>query len=428
MSPHTRRILLILAILASASLLNLSFSSSSVHSRSDNFAVTSSSVASASSPTSSPPTSIQVVAPCGDEVADNYQPYVNKSVRLGGDYTTDPKLCFMTRVHNYRRRIPEWIEYHLFAGVTEFLIVDDCSDPSEQEFLGMQSYIEKGQVTFVNSTTLYGRNCSDPNERPNEGQILPRLAMMAKCKSACDWLGLLDVDEYVASLSKEDQPPQKGFLLRHVKRNKRSYIKLPWKMVGPNTFTGNGEIGKPLWSIDHKKQSRLEVLTCGKWWFSHIKSIISFECMNSWSFSHHPHYTVHTEKCRKAHYQQLHYGMLMNISVEASVAENGCTIPNDGLYAIHLYTGTGEDLLRYRLSRKCVSDGAACRKTTPSQQELMNEALPTLLHWSNEATCNSTCSRMGNDWLGQYMKDLREHLEKKYSKSYLCAIFSGEHC
>ena len=91
-------------------------------------------------------------------------------------------LVAVTIVHNEAPYIAEWIDYHLLAGVDQFLIYDNESDDNLHEIL--KPYIEKNLVALV--------------DYPKKNrQIEAYNDAIRQFKFFCRLMAFIDVDEFI---------------------------------------------------------------------------------------------------------------------------------------------------------------------------------------------------------------------------------------
>ena len=175
-------------------------------------------------------------------------------------------LCALTRVRNVAFMIPQWIEYHVIAGVDHFFIADDCStDPSVHRILN--AYQDLGIVTFLPFPR--GKEFCE-NHVGNEGVLFNILFLEAKPK--CEWVGIWDVDEYVASTDLAFF----GNLFAYLNASVDPLVRLPWFIVGSEGLeSGQGRL-------------IVENYHHGYLLDGHIKTIGRSSAIKSWTYSLHP--------------------------------------------------------------------------------------------------------------------------------------------
>ena len=91
-------------------------------------------------------------------------------------------LVAVTIVHNEAPYIAEWIDYHLLAGVDQFLIYDNESDDNLHEIL--KPYIEKNLVALI--------------DYPKKNRQLEAYNdAIRQFKFFCRYMAFIDVDEFI---------------------------------------------------------------------------------------------------------------------------------------------------------------------------------------------------------------------------------------
>jgi len=178
-------------------------------------------------------------------------------------------LCFVTRVHNYGEWLPEWIEYHAELGVSQFFIAEDCSDDkSEAQILDL--YRELGLVTFFRS--IPGNECGS-KRKPDE-RMLIMYATTQAISAGCDWIGVLDADEFVTFVHRDWQ--QVDSLLPVLAQYPLPVLKMAWWVVG----SGGHE---------HKKKGlQIENFNTGTYRFPNAKMLARASILSSWAKSEYP--------------------------------------------------------------------------------------------------------------------------------------------
>lgn len=79
----------------------------------------------------------------------------------------------------------EWLEYHLLAGVNHFYLYNNFSTDNYKEILA--SYIDDGIVTLTEFPV-------------KQGQILAYKDCIEKYRNETEWLGFIDIDEFIVPL------------------------------------------------------------------------------------------------------------------------------------------------------------------------------------------------------------------------------------
>lgn len=105
----------------------------------------------------------------------------------------------------------EWIEFHKLAGVDHFYLYNNFSNDDYSEVLA--PYIENGDVTLTEWPIQYG-------------QIAAYRECIAKYRHETQWIGFIDLDEFVVPKETDNIY---DFLSRF---SRRSAVLIYWKMFG----------------------------------------------------------------------------------------------------------------------------------------------------------------------------------------------------
>ena len=104
----------------------------------------------------------------------------------------DYELCIATRIKDVPKLVPQWIEFHLVAGVGHIYIVNDCS--RESSFFWPVDFYSDDVTFIMNNTAL---NCSNhDNMGVKEDTANVNLAFQT-AKKHCQWVAVIDPDEYI---------------------------------------------------------------------------------------------------------------------------------------------------------------------------------------------------------------------------------------
>ena len=112
---------------------------------------------------------------------------------------------------NEGKFLTEWLNYYLLAGVDHFYLYNNFSDDNYQELL--KPYIDKGLVTLIDWPIPFG-------------QIQAYKDCAQKYSAEANWIGFLDLDEFVVPYESKDI---KCWLSRY---NKFPGVSCYWKMFG----------------------------------------------------------------------------------------------------------------------------------------------------------------------------------------------------
>ena len=128
-------------------------------------------------------------------------------------------LSFVAIVKNEGPYIKEWIEYHKIVGVTKFYIYDNDSKDNISEIL--KPYIKSGEVTY---TYFPGHPV----------QIKAYNDCVQKYKNQTQYMGFIDIDEFVVPIQKNNliEPIEE---LMNAKKNIAG-VGINWLIYGSNGF------------------------------------------------------------------------------------------------------------------------------------------------------------------------------------------------
>ena len=121
------------------------------------------------------------------------------------------ELCVLTRVKDVSYLLPQWLEYHINAGVDHFYIADDCSTDGGKTMFWAQLYSNVGMVTLYETQDF--NDCT--NHIPNEAKLFDFL--FEKAKQSCEWITVIDADEYMYPSN-----PQNGILFGDTKQREQA--------------------------------------------------------------------------------------------------------------------------------------------------------------------------------------------------------------
>lgn len=178
--------------------------------------------------------------------------------------------CIITRVKNSAEWIPEWVEYHKMLEIDRIFVFDDCSTDDGATEAILKYYESLGMINAffdppMNPCDLYDR-------KPAEGPLLDSLFQLAKAQG-CDWIGSIDVDEYINFIDESDA--RLGFK-SYLSRSLLPYVRLTWYII-----SGEGHIEKqPGLTIETYKVGQMEN--------QHSKLFLRGQMSNVWNISHFP--------------------------------------------------------------------------------------------------------------------------------------------
>lgn len=106
--------------------------------------------------------------------------------------------------------LPQWIDYHIIAGVDQFYIVNQCDQDNDNKLSWLNMYERLGYVTL-----------SQPNCTTAEDIDVQLVNMYSKMKVSCTWSMHLDIDEYIFPSSEQlnGNPAATGRKFRSVASN-----------------------------------------------------------------------------------------------------------------------------------------------------------------------------------------------------------------
>lgn len=227
-------------------------------------------------------TIINVRQPAIENVTNNLAEKPNifeeKKNETGSDHislNSKYETCLMTRVKllssHFSCRMVEWVEYHMLMGIDHIYIVDDCSDRVAHLKRKLSHYTSNHQVTLMDSSN--GNKSFCENHIPNEDAI-SNFVFQNFAKKDCEWIGNIDMDEYITIRGFQGGDPKDAFL--GVLRSRvHPYVRLPWWKMG-----SDGHVTIPPGFITDSYRN-------GEIWFD-VKTIAKSSVLNEWSCSHHP--------------------------------------------------------------------------------------------------------------------------------------------
>ena len=133
-------------------------------------------------------------------------------------------ICIISRFKNCNYLLPQWIQYHVFAGVDHFFLVDDCSTSNDRREAFLFDCIDKGFCTITNASTS---DCA--NER------LHFKGMFSKYGTACLWVSVIDPDEYIFP-TQFNLDISLYFLRRMLQNTSEILFRMPWYVMTSNGY------------------------------------------------------------------------------------------------------------------------------------------------------------------------------------------------
>ena len=177
-------------------------------------------------------------------------------------YLYEVAICCIVKDEEY---LPEWVEYHLTIGVTQFYIYDNESATPVIETL--KSYVEKGLVTVV----------------PIKGAAKQMIAYgdcLKKYGSLCKWITFIDADVFIVPKTFTGNLPD--FLVPY---ERFGGLGINWLVFG-----SNGHVEKPAGPQIESYTRRTPKSNPDN---DHIKSIVQPRYVKAIpSGPHHFHYTL----------------------------------------------------------------------------------------------------------------------------------------
>lgn len=189
---------------------------------------------------------------------------------------TEPKiayrheLCMLTRVKNAAYLFPQWIEFHILAGIDHFWIADDCSDDDGKTMFWLKFYADLGFVSIYKSPHV---DCA--NHIPREWDLYN--ALFDRVQPKCKWTAVFDVDEYIFPTNEDEGKTAQGpYLKTLVKEARKPIFRMPSRFMS----THAREKRPPGLIIDAYVHDEFNPV---------IKTIIMSKYVALWNFSHYPH-------------------------------------------------------------------------------------------------------------------------------------------
>lgn len=196
------------------------------------------------------------------------------------------EFCVITRVKNSAEWIPEWIEYHRILGASRFFIADDCSDDNDETVRVLNYYQKLGFVQYYTNVSVHP--CNIPDRQPHEELLINHTFHEAK-QAQCDWVAMIDIDEYIALL---DGVEAQGGIQHLFRSSMLPYLKLGWWTIGSDGY----ESKPPLLTSEAYRKGIFEAY--------HSKTIARASIVKDWAISLWPTEVEPHAACLKADVQR----------------------------------------------------------------------------------------------------------------------------
>lgn len=133
----------------------------------------------------------------------------------------DLAICAIIR--NEGKFIREWLEWHIMIGVSKFYLYDNDSDDDTAAVL--RPYVQKGLVEY--------------NFYPGKYRQIPAYNdCAARHRYDCEWLAVIDADEFLHPLGQES-------LLEFLRSMKKRYGSMAGLAVNWRLYGSNGHVSSP---------------------------------------------------------------------------------------------------------------------------------------------------------------------------------------
>ncbi len=131
-------------------------------------------------------------SPSHDDNIHNTADNDNTAFVLDDSHDYKYNLCVTSRLKNIHLLLPQWMEYHIIAGVDQFYFADDCSNDSGLTNYWSKFYQKEGYVTNID---VYRPDECNSSHVPDEFSLLNKLYHHSR--PLCKWITQLDPDEYI---------------------------------------------------------------------------------------------------------------------------------------------------------------------------------------------------------------------------------------
>lgn len=173
-------------------------------------------------------------------------------------------LAVCAIVRNEGKFIREWLEWHIMMGVSKFYLYDNDSDDDTAAVL--RPFVKKGIVEYIFYPGKYR-------------QIPAYNDCVTKHKYDCEWLAVIDADEFLQPLGQEN-------VLDMLRRMKKENANMGGLAVNWRLFGSNGHVSSQEGVVSsYTKRAVDEYQT-----HNHIKSIVNPRCVRCFLSAHYPVY------------------------------------------------------------------------------------------------------------------------------------------
>ena len=251
--------------------------------------------------------------------------FFTTSFRKGQNF----KLCVISRIRDVSLLLPQWLEFHIAAGVDHFFLTNDCSNDATLQWLTIPLY--SASISLSRNQSF--NNCTQ-GANSKEGDLIDDTFQRAK--AACEWTVLLDPDEYI--FPTHFQP---GALVSdYIANLSVPLLRLPWLVMSNNGYEK---------SVDG--MTIVETFRSGSIFNKLKKTLVQSRYIKRWINPHHP---------EKFEYFSPKIGPypLRDVSRPFYISDNEmetngrCTIPKAPLYIRHFQTQAWHDFLVLRSNRR----------------------------------------------------------------------------
>ena len=251
--------------------------------------------------------------------------------KVMGDRHEPYRLCIVSRFRNSNYLLPQWIQYHVFAGVDHFFLLDDCSAPNARR----EHFLDQCVANHI--ATVFP---PDESKCANEQHSINYLFQHSK--ESCHWTMVIDADEYVFPTNFGNANKSVLHFLSHFLNEASDYVDAI--RMSAYTMSSNGL---------EKRPKGLVIDNYVKGFFNpsngHVKTLIKSDRVAEWRFSHHP--TKLTTPSLGDSILRVH------LSPEEMILSGNCSTPSSPFFLKHFQALSFEDYLMDRGSRTKNSDG-----------------------------------------------------------------------
>jgi hypothetical protein len=246
-------------------------------------------------------------------------------------------VCVLSRFNNANYLIPQWIQYHVFAGVGHFFLVDDCSSSDSRREQFLTDCSKRGYCTIeIGSKT----DCANEKIHFN--------FLFQKYGHECLWTTVIDADEYMFLYNFNAGDNVLNFLPQFLQQNpSEGMIKMPWYVLGSNGY-------------EQRPSGLLIDLYLSGNWDIQFKTLIMSEYVQEWKFSHKPTKLREDRQMNMSWVDKFRKNPTDFRSTEDELNTTAtCPRPVSMLYLKHYRPLSWEDFKSERAARNVTSSGVA---------------------------------------------------------------------